>query len=89
MTTTIVIGEGMPPKKLMPIVFQRALNNVRSIGSSNAVTEAGSRPNRYEYIELICKDYQQGCDLMFAYYDPFKRQEGILYIGKWNDGVVE
>lgn len=88
MTTTIVIGEGTLPKKLTPIEFQRALNNVGSIGSSSAVMEAGSSPNRYEYIELICKDYQPGCDLMFAYHDPSKRQEGILYIGKWNDGVV-
>jgi hypothetical protein len=27
-------------------------------------------------------------DLMFAYDDPDKRKDGVLYIGYWNDGIV-
>jgi len=89
MTTTIVIGEIPTTKKLKPIQFVRCLNIVGCIGSSQAVIEAGVCPNFYKFIELICKDYQLGNDLMFAYNNPLKREEGMLYIGKWNDGVVE
>lgn len=89
MTTTIVIGEIKESKKLTPIKFERVLNNVGSIGALSAVIEAGSSPGDYNYIELVCKNYQPGNDVMFAYNNPFRRENGMLYIGKWNDGVVE
>jgi hypothetical protein len=37
-------------------------------------------------IELICKDYGDGCDLMFAYDN--NRSDGIAYLGHFNDGIV-
>lgn len=47
------------------------------------------KPNTFNYIELICSNYASGNDLMFAYGDPSERYKGILFIGKWNDGVVD
>ncbi len=88
MTTTIVIGEAKRPKNVTPIKFERVLNNVGATGASSAVIEASSSPNDYAYIELVCKNYQPGNDVMFAYNDPSSREAGMLYIGKWNDGVV-
>lgn len=81
MTTTIVIGEAKRPKNVTPIKFERVLDIV---GRNTDVF-----PHTYKFIELICKDYAMGQDLMFAYNDPSNRKDGVLYIGKWNDGVVE
>ncbi len=81
MTTTIVIGENKPSKTLKAIKFERVLDLVGR--------EAEVCPHTYKFIELICKDYAMGHDLMFAYNDPSNRKQGVLYIGKWNDGVVE
>ena len=47
-----------------------------------------SPPSKFKYIELICKKYNGGMDLMFAYNDPSNRNDGILYIGYWNNGTV-
>jgi len=83
MTTTIVIGENSTPKTLKPIVFEKYLRRTFEfdLGIVN--------PAIWKYIELITKNYSGGKDLMFAYDDPLNRDAGYLYIGKWNDGVVE
>ena len=43
-------------------------------------------PGQFNYIELICKNYNSSKDLMFAYIE--NRSDGVLFIGKWNDGIV-
>lgn len=90
-TTTIVIGEAKRPKNVTPIKFERVLNSVGAGGVVSGMVEAISLPSDYAYIELVCKNYQpgEGNDMMFAYNDPEKRGDGMLYIGSWNDGVVE
>lgn len=45
----------------------------------------------YKYVELICRNYDKtdnGFDLMFAYDDPSDRGDGVLFVGRWNDGKV-
>lgn len=90
MTTTIVIGENVKSaKKLVPIKFEGLLD---VDGSGKVVLKncnMGSFPKAYNYIELISRGYTNETDLMFAYVDPTNRKNGVLYIGKWNDGVVE
>lgn len=85
-TKTIIIGQTdneTPIKK--PIEFVHCLGKYdRKILNKSAL----ALPNTWHYIELICKDYD-GMDLMFAYNNPEKRKKGYLYIGYWNDGVVE
>ena len=48
-----------------------------------------AKPHDWNYIELICNDYVRGLDLMFAYDCPEMRHCGNLYLGHFNDGVVE
>lgn len=80
MTQTTVIGH-YPEKERTPIVF-------RSLLDTNYLCKLTSdNPGVYEHIELICLNYAQDSDLMFAYHGD--RSGGTLYIGKWNDGVVK
>jgi hypothetical protein len=82
-TQVIIIGKTEKKNAKTAIEFQSFLN------SSLKIDAAALSPYHYKYIELICKDYSLGFDLMFAYYDPNKRSCGDLLIGHFNDGVVE
>ena len=81
-TQVIVIGKPEKGKTKTAIEFQSFLNTNLNINFG------AHSPSSYKYIELICKDYALGCDLMFAYNDPNDRSCGALYIGHFNDGVV-
>jgi hypothetical protein len=81
-TQVIVIGKTEKKKTKTAIEFQSFLDTTLQIDFG------AYSPSRYKYIELICKDYSLGFDLMFAYDDPNDRSCGVLYIGRFNDGVV-
>lgn len=81
-TKVIVIGKPEKGKTKTAIEFQRFLD------TSLRIDDGAYSPSHYKYIELICKDYALGCDLMFAYNDPNERSCGVLYIGHFNDGIV-
>jgi hypothetical protein len=81
-TQVIVIGKTEKKKTKTAIEFQSFLNTNLNINFG------AHSPSSYKYIELICKDYAHGFDLMFAYNDPNGRSFGVLYIGHFNDGVV-
>jgi hypothetical protein len=80
MTKVIVLGEQPIKKELKPIEFVKYLDSDSEFGSN--CTE----PKDWKNIELICKNYFNKCDLMFAYDND--RQDGVLYIGTFNDGIV-
>lgn len=80
MTKVTIIGEATPIEKKKPIEF------VKSIGSLG-VCNARAVPYMWDNIELICKNYGSGFDLMFAYNN--KREDGVAYLGHFNDGIVE
>ncbi len=81
-TKVIVIGKPEKGKTKTAIEFQSFLDTTLQIDFG------AYSPSHYKYIELICKDYALGFDLMFAYNDPNYRSCGVLYIGHFNDGVV-
>ena len=86
MAKTIVIGQKETrAKKLTPIEFERILSESLDMEMGTYSKE----PDDFKYIELICKNYTDDVDLMFAYDNPNKRGDGVLFAGKWNDGVVE
>ena len=82
MTKTFVIGATYQNFD-MPIEFKAYLD--ASLGVSLGFV---SPPSKFKYIELICKKYKDGGDLMFAYNDPSNRNNGTLFIGFWNNGTV-
>ena len=87
MTKTIILGE-QKDKDAKKLIEFFSLISVRN--RDDVKTEAGtSAPDRWNFIELICKDYIIGLDLMFAYNDADDRSGGVLMIGRWNDGVVK
>ncbi len=83
MTKTIVIGASFQDDN-KPIEFCHYPDT--SLEQSSAFV---SPPSKFNYIELICKKYKGGMDLMFAYDDYFNRSDGTLFIGYWNSGVVK
>lgn len=80
MTKVIVLGKNNPNEEVKKIEFTKALN------TDFDFMDAMDFPNNWNYVELICKNYEVGIDLMFAYDDD--RNKGCLYIGQFNDGVV-
>lgn len=82
MTKLIVLGEETQSKRGKPIEFESYLDHDLDFGDTPA------NPNQYKYVELICRDYFTGVDIMFAYDTPDDRGCGTLFIGKWNDGFV-
>jgi hypothetical protein len=81
MTNVIIIGEQTKKKELKPIEF------ILFLHIDKGVCEASKNAKSFKNIELICREYtNQGLDLMFAYNND--RNEGILYLGHFNDGVV-
>ena len=86
MTKTIVIGACYQDDN-KPIEFKYYLD-VSCLGVSSAFNI--HPPSKFNYIELICKNYNNGGrDLMFAYNDASNRSDGTLYIGHWNNGTVK
>ena len=82
MTETIILGDTSNKPIHKHIQFFSCL-------FTDFVVEATQdKPHQYKYIELICFDYDGKLDLMFAYNDPNKRSDGVLFIGKWNNGTV-
>ena len=86
MTKTIVLGEQPDSSYKKPIEF---ISQIRVIDNEVVeVDKASSEPRQWKYIELICKGYSLKLDLLFAYNNVGDRGEGLLIIGRWNDGVV-
>ena len=87
--TIIVIGEANKPQPVKkPIEVKYLLANDRSF-----VRHSNLKGEGFQYIELICRRYIRNdieCpDLIFCYSDPERRHEGVMFLGKWNDGVLE
>ena len=87
MTKTIILGEQKDKSTKKPIEFFTHINLVDS--DDVEVLNVETLPCKWSYIELICKDYAPNLDLMFAYDDADHRGNGLLIIGRWNDGVVK
>lgn len=85
-TKTIVIGR--PPPENKPIEFIKFLGKKHGIFTNNI----DSKPSDFDYIELIAKEYcridGEMCDLMYAYCVQECRDDGVLFLGKWNSGNV-
>ncbi len=80
MTKVTIIGGATPIEKKKPIQFAKSIGT-----TSNHPARSGTLG--WGNIELICKDYGDGYDLMFAYNN--NRKDGIAYLGYFNDGIVE
>lgn len=85
-TTVTIVGEQQKTAQPKRIEFKKCL----AAGSPELV-DSSADPSNYKHIELICRNYSgegEGDDIMFAYDDPNRRSDGVLYLGNFNDGVV-
>lgn len=85
MTKVTIIGEhASTVKKYTKIKFIKVLTGSYKVDTARH----WSNPADWDNIELICKDYANGMDIMFAYDDADYREDGVLYIGYFNEGLV-
>jgi len=82
MTKVIILGQEPEKKKGKPIEFVTFLDNTLEMEN------AESKPIRWDNIEVISFDYIGNFDLFFAYLEG-DRKNGVLYLGHYNDGIVE
>jgi hypothetical protein len=81
MTKVIILGEQPEKKELKPIEFKLQFTD------NKAPCSPTHTPNQWENVELISKRYADGLDLMYAYDN--NRNDGRVYLGHFNDGVIE
>jgi len=84
MTKVTILGqEPKEEKKLKPIEFVKYLNGVAGVNGDCCL------PSEWRNIVLLSKDYFKcGHDLMLAYSFGVNN-DACLYLGHFNDGVVE
>jgi len=83
MTKVIKLGEEKKDEK-KPVMIEF----VSFLDSDKQVSSSITRPNDWDFIELVCENYtNDGKDLMFAY-DADNRDIGRLFFGYFNDGKV-
>lgn len=84
MIKVTIIGEAQPIEKKKPIEFVKWVNTTIDrceIDDSTALSKS------FENIELISKGRDGEYDIMWAY--DSNRAFGCLYLGHFNDGIVE
>ncbi len=81
MTKVTVIGEVTKPTKIEFLY----LINVEADGTPT-IAQPSAPPGSFEYLELVCRGYNNGLDLMFAH--DGDRTKGCAYLGHFNDGIV-
>lgn len=93
MTKVIILGEQAEQKeelKKIEFVSFLHIHTIHQLGIRSAPKIYPCNtidPGRYKTIELIRKNYGgSGMDLMLAY--MIDRNDGTLYLGHFNDGVV-
>jgi hypothetical protein len=83
----IIVGEKGEPESKKPMQFLKAI-----LADGLLSDVQVDQPTDFNYIELIARNYgtfDQPFDLIFCYDDPNKREEGVLFLGNWNDGVIK
>ena len=82
MTKVIILGQ--EPEKN----GKGAIQFVKFLVNDLTFYEASSAPDTYKVIEVVCAKYADGFDLFFAYSGD-RTKTGVLYLGHYNDGIVE
>ena len=80
MTKVIILGQEPNKEKKKPIEFIKVIHE-----EYLKISEITHLPKDWANIELIVKG--KGYDIMYAY--DHNRNKGRLYLGHFNDGVVE
>jgi hypothetical protein len=86
MTKVIILGKTVGGNT-KPIEFKQCFNPEMGLKETFS-TDFGYTPSDWAHIELIRKSTRESVyDVMFAYNNS--RDSGCLYLGHFNDGIVE
>lgn len=89
-TKVIILGQEEKQQTKKPIEFVKFMSDQGVVHNTDASSQTHA-PSFYENIELLCRGYSQnGFDLMFAYNkNRNDKKHAVLFLGYFNDGVVE
>jgi len=88
MTKCIVLGGDPKDVKKKPIELLKMIGSIPENGKIQ-INQPSNNVSIWDNVELVCrKRGRYDLDIMFAY-DDHNRDMGCLYLGHWNDGVVE
>lgn len=77
----VILIEAAYERKLNPITLLKYLEG------NNEWCESKKEAKDWDFVEVVCKKYQNGYALLFCY-DLGARDLGTFYLGHFNDGVV-
>ena len=84
-----VIGEQQTQTKNKPIELLYLLVLGDDAYSCSMFDNEDGYATDYKNIELICRNYREGLDLIFCYNkDRNDPNQAAFFVGRWNDGVV-
>ncbi len=81
MTKVIILGQEPEKKKGKPIKF------VSYLSEHGRIEKDALPPSEWDNIEVVSIQYGDDFDLFFCYSQ--ERSNGVLYLGHYNDGIVE
>lgn len=85
MTKVIDLTQAPPFQERKPIVFKLSVNNYHN---KYIIQESLSVPPDWDFIELVLSSSRkQDYDIMFCYMEG-KREDGVIILGNFNDGIV-
>jgi len=88
MTKCIVLGATPKDVKKKPIELLKIVDSISENGEIQ-INQFRNDVSIWDNVELVCrKKGNYSLDIIFAY-DDHNRDMGRLYLGHWNDGVVE
>lgn len=87
MTKVTILGQSEPKeeKKPKPIEFVLILDNSEETSISN---EFGNEPNNWQNIHVVSRANKYKKYDVFYCFNDNNYDDGILYLGHFNDGVV-
>jgi len=85
-TKVTILGEEPQKKELKKIEFVKILMSSLKVEETEKEPEHYHLPFEWANIILLHKNYGGGLDLMFAKSDDIN--DGCLFLGHFNDGVV-
>ena len=88
-TTKVLVLKEEYSDSTLAMKFPKYIEFIQYLDSNLVITDKNmtAKPCDYDYIELITLDYSDKYSLMYAY-DVGERADGTLFIGKWNEGIV-
>ena len=84
---TTIFKEEIKNKKLKPIKLVKMIVDI--VGQEKIRSDNMPKVSNYDYVSLVKKGDSSTYDIILCWDEYYTEAEKILFLGYWNDGVVE